>query len=280
MQKEQENNVTEAPSNFNHLEKMEIGELLKNINKEDGTVHLAVKKTIPQIEKLVKKLVKRMKKGGRLFYIGAGTSGRLGILDASEIPPTYGMPYGKVIGLIAGGDEAIRKAIESAEDDYEQAWKDLQKFDINELDTLVGIAASGTTPYVIGGLHDARINGILTACITCNPDAPVSKEADIAIEAIVGPEFVTGSTRMKAGTAQKMVLNMISTTTMIKLGHVKGNKMVDMQLTNKKLVKRGSKMIQDELGISSKEAKSLLLTHGSVREAVDFYKKNNNMSIV
>ncbi len=280
MQKEQGNNVTEAPSNFNHLEKMEIGELLKNINKEDGTVHLAVKKTIPQIEKLVKKLVKRMKKGGRLFYIGAGTSGRLGILDASEIPPTYGMPHGKVIGLIAGGDEAIRKAIESAEDDYEQAWKDLQKFDINELDTLVGIAASGTTPYVIGGLHDARINGILTACITCNPDAPVSKEADIAIEAIVGPEFVTGSTRMKAGTAQKMVLNMISTTTMIKLGHVKGNKMVDMQLTNKKLVKRGTKMIQDELGISSKEAKSLLLTHGSVREAVNFYKKNNNMSIV
>jgi N-acetylmuramic acid 6-phosphate etherase len=280
MQKEQRNNVTEAPSNFNHLEKMEIGELLKNINKEDGTVHLAVKKTIPQIEKLVKKLVKRMKKGGRLFYIGAGTSGRLGILDASEIPPTYGMPYGKVIGLIAGGDEAIRKAIESAEDDYEQAWKDLQKFHINELDTLVGIAASGTTPYVIGGLHDARANGILPACITCNPDAPVSKEADIAIEAIVGPEFVTGSTRMKAGTAQKMVLNMISTTTMIKLGHVKGNKMVDMQLTNKKLVKRGTKMIQDELDISSKEAKSLLLTHGSVRAAVDFYKRNNNMSVV
>jgi N-acetylmuramic acid 6-phosphate etherase len=280
MLKEQGNNVTEAPSNFNHLEKMEVGELLKNINKEDGTVHLAVKNAIPQIEKLVKKLVKRMKKGGRLFYIGAGTSGRLGILDASEIPPTYGMPYGKVIGLIAGGDEAIRKAVESAEDDLEQAWKDLQKYNINELDTLVGIAASGNTPYVIGGLHDARENGILTACITCNPDAPVSKEADIAIEAIVGPEFVTGSTRMKAGTAQKMVLNMISTTTMIKLGHVKGNKMVDMQLTNKKLVKRGTKMIQEELGISSKEAKSLLLTYGSVREAVNFYKKNNNMSIV
>lgn len=277
MQKESVSNITESPSNFNHLEKMNVGELLKNINKEDGTVHLAVKKTIPQIKKLVKKLVKRMEKGGRLFYIGAGTSGRLGILDASEIPPTYGMPYGKVIGLIAGGDEAIRKAIESAEDDYEQAWKDLQKFNINELDTLVGIAASGTTPYVIGGLRDARKNGILTACITCNPDAPVSKEADIAIEPIVGPEFVTGSTRMKAGTAQKMVLNMISTTTMIKLGHVKGNKMVDMQLTNKKLVKRGTKMIQDELGISSKEAKSLLLTHGSVRGAVDFYKRNNNM---
>ncbi len=277
MQKEQKNNVTEAPSNFNHLEKMEIEELLRNINKEDGTVHIAVQKTIPQIEKLVKKIVKRMKKGGRLFYIGAGTSGRLGILDASEIPPTYGMPYGKVIGLIAGGDEAIRKAVESAEDDFEQAWKDLKEYDINELDTLVGIAASGTTPYVIGGLRDARENGILTACITCNPDAPVSKEADIAIEAIVGPEFVTGSTRMKAGTAQKMVLNMISTTTMIKLGHVKGNKMVDMQLTNKKLVKRGTKMIQDELGISSKEAKSLLLKHGSVRDAVDFYRKNTSI---
>lgn len=277
MQKEQKNNVTESPSNFNHLEKMEVAELLKNINKEDGTVHKAVEKTIPQIEKLVKKLVKRMKKGGRLFYIGAGTSGRLGILDASEIPPTYGMPYGKVIGLIAGGDEAIRKAIESAEDDFEQAWKDLRQYDINELDTLVGIAASGTTPYVIGGLRDARNNGVLTACITCNPNAPVSKEAEIAIEAIVGPEFVTGSTRMKAGTAQKMVLNMISTTAMIKLGHVKGNKMVDMQLTNKKLVKRGTKMIQEELDISSKDAKSLLLKYGSVRAAVDFYKKKNLM---
>jgi len=267
--------ITEAPSKFDHLEKMDIKELLININKEDATVHKAVKKTIPQIEKLVKKLVKRMKKGGRLFYIGAGTSGRLGILDASEIPPTYGMPYGKVIGLIAGGDKAIRKAIESAEDDYEQAWKDLQEYNINELDTLVGIAASGTTPYVIGGLRDARANGILTACITCNPGAPVSKEADIAIEAIVGPEFVTGSTRMKAGTAQKMVLNMISTTAMIKLGHVKGNKMVDMQLTNKKLVKRGTKMIQEELGIEAKEAKLLLLKHGSVRAAIEFYRNKN-----
>jgi len=269
--------ITEAPSKFDHLEKMDIKELLININKEDATVHKAVKKTIPQIEKLVKKLVKRMKKGGRLFYIGAGTSGRLGILDASEIPPTYGMPYGKVIGLIAGGDKAIRKAIESAEDDYEQAWKDLQEYNINELDTLVGIAASGTTPYVIGGLRDARANGILTACITCNPGAPVSKEADIAIEAIVGPEFVTGSTRMKAGTAQKMVLNMISTTAMIKLGHVKGNKMVDMQLTNKKLVKRGTKMIQEELGIEAKEAKSLLLKHGSVRAAIEFYRNKNKI---
>ena len=274
MLKESNLNITEATSGYNHLDKMEIKDLLLNINKEDGTVHKAVKKTIPQIEKLVKKLSKRMKKGGRLFYIGAGTSGRLGILDASEIPPTYGMPYDKVIGLIAGGDEAIRKAIESAEDDYEQAWKDLKEYDINEMDTLVGIAASGTTPYVIGGLRDARSNGILTACITCNPNSPVSKEAEIAIEAVVGPEFVTGSTRMKAGTAQKMVLNMITTTTMIKLGHVKGNKMVDMQLTNKKLVKRGTKMIQEELDISSKEAKALLLEHGSVRAAVDFYKKN------
>ncbi len=275
MQKIEKQNITEAPSGYNNLEKMEVRELLENINKEDATVYLAVKKAIPQIEKLVKKLTKRMKKGGRLFYIGAGTSGRLGILDASEIPPTYGMPYGKVIGLIAGGDEAIRKAIESAEDDYEQAWKDLKEYDINEKDTLVGIAASGTTPYVIGGLREARKHGILTACITCNPDAPVSKEADIPIEVIVGPEFVTGSTRMKAGTAQKMVLNMISTTAMIKLGHVKGNKMVDMQLTNKKLVKRGTKMIQEELGIPSKEAKALLLEHGSVRAAVDFYHNKN-----
>ena len=214
-----------------------------------------------------------MENGGRLFYLGSGTSGRLGILDASEIPPTYGMPYGKVIGLIAGGDSAIRKAVESAEDDFEQAWKDLKKYNINEKDTVVGIAASGKTPYVIGAVKTAKQNGILTACITCNPDSPLSKEVDIPIEAIVGPEFVTGSTRMKAGTAQKMVLNMLTTSTMIKLGRVKGNKMVDMQLTNKKLVIRGTKMIQEDLDISEIEAKELLLLHGSVRKAVYFYKK-------
>ncbi len=270
---ESKNNVTEATSRFDRLEEMPIKELLKNINAEDSTIHFAVKKTIPVIEKLVKKLVKRMEKGGRLFYLGSGTSGRLGILDASEIPPTFGMPYGKVIGLIAGGDSAIRKAIESAEDDFEQAWKDLEEFEINDNDTVIGIAASGKTPYVIGGVKTAKENGILTACVTCNPDSPLSEEVEIPIEAVVGPEFVTGSTRMKAGTAQKMVLNMITTSTMIKLGRVKGNKMVDMQLTNKKLVKRGTKMIQEELNIPENEAKELLLTHGSVRKAVYFYKK-------
>ncbi|MEN8121883.1 MAG: N-acetylmuramic acid 6-phosphate etherase [Bacteroidota bacterium] len=270
---ESKNNVTEATSRFDNLEEMQVKDLLKNINAEDSTIHCAVKKTIPVIEKFVKKLVKRMKKGGRLFYLGAGTSGRLGILDASEIPPTYGMPYNKVIGLIAGGDSAIRKAVESAEDDFEKAWEEMEEFDINENDTVVGIAASGKTPYVIGGVRTAKSKGILTACVTCNQDSPLSKEVDFPIEAIVGPEFVTGSTRMKAGTAQKLVLNMITTTTMIKLGRVKGNKMVDMQLTNKKLVKRGTKMIQEELNISEKEAKDLLITHGSVRNAVLAYKK-------
>ena len=267
-------NVTESSSKFDHLEEMSVKELLESINKEDSTIHEAVRKTIPHIEKLVGKLVKRMKKGGRLFYLGSGTSGRLGILDASEIPPTYGMPYGKVIGLIAGGDSAIRKAIESAEDDFEQGWRDLEKFNINENDTVVGIAASGKTPYVIGAVKTAKQKGILTACVTCNPDSPLSKEIDIPIEAVVGPEFVTGSTRMKAGTAQKMVLNMITTSAMIKLGRVKGNKMVDMQLTNKKLVKRGTKMIQEELNIPEKEAKKLLLTHGSVRSAVDAFNRS------
>jgi len=267
------NNITESASKFDHLEAMSVKDLLININKEDSTIHTAVEKTIPVIEELVKKLVKRMEKNGRLFYLGSGTSGRLGILDASEIPPTYGMLYGKVIGLIAGGDSAIRKAVESAEDDFEQAWKDLEEYNINKKDTVIGIAASGKTPYVIGAVKTARKNGILTACITCNPDSPLSKEVDIPIEAVVGPEFVTGSTRMKAGTAQKMVLNMITTSTMIKLGRVRGNKMVDMQLTNKKLVKRGTKMIQEELDISEKEAKKLLLEHGSVRKAVYFYKK-------
>jgi len=265
--------VTESPSLYNDLDKMTIREILEGINHEDRKVHLAVKKAIPKIEHFVELLVQRMRAGGRLFYLGAGTSGRLGIIDASEVPPTYGMPDGVVIGLIAGGDKAIRKAVESAEDNINGGWKDLQKFQINSNDTVVGIAASGETPYVIGGLRDARKNGLLTASITCNPDSPVSKEADIAIEVITGPEFVTGSTRMKAGTAQKMVLNMITTSLMIKLGHIKGNRMVDMQLTNEKLIERGTRMITDELGIPSDEARRLLLQHGSVREVLNNYKK-------
>lgn len=262
--------ITEASSLYNNLEKMSVGEILSGINNEDAKVHLAVKNEIPKIELLVEQLVDRVKSGGRLFYLGAGTSGRLGILDASEVPPTYGMPEGVVVGLIAGGDTAIRKAVESAEDNVNGGWEDLQKFNINSKDTVVGIAASGGTPYVIGGVKDARENGLLTACITCNPDSEIAKVVDIAIEPIVGPEFVTGSTRMKAGTAQKLVLNMITTTLMIKLGRIKGNKMVDMQLTNKKLVDRGSKMIMEEAGIDYEEAKRLLLTHGSVRAVLDY----------
>lgn len=264
--------ITEASSLYNDLEKMSVGEILNGINNEDAKVHLAVQKEIPKIEQLVEQLTERVKSGGRLFYLGAGTSGRLGILDASEVPPTYGMPEGVVVGLIAGGDTAIRKAVESAEDDINGGWNDLKNFDINEKDTIVGIAASGGTPYVIGGIKDARKNGLLTACITCNPNSEIAKAAEIAIEPVVGPEFVTGSTRMKAGTAQKMVLNMITTTLMIKLGRIKGNKMVDMQLTNKKLVDRGSKMIMEETGIGYDEAKRLLLLHGSVRAVLDHLK--------
>ena len=265
--------ITETASNYNALEKMEIRDLLENINKEDQQVPLAISKVIPEIEKLVNHLVKNFKKGGRLFYIGAGTSGRLGVLDASEIPPTFGMEAGKVIGLIAGGDTALRTAVENAEDNFHQAWKDLEKYNPTELDTLVGIAASGTTRYVIGGLKDAQKQGLLTGGITNNPGSPLAKTADIAIELNVGPEFVTGSTRMKSGTSQKLVLNMISTTLMIKLGRVKGNKMVDMQLSNKKLVNRGTQMIIDELGIDGVEAQKLLLEFGSVRAAVSNYKK-------
>ncbi len=264
--------ITEASSLYNDLERMSIGEILNDINNEDAKVHLAVRKEIPKIEQLVEQLAERVKSGGRLFYLGAGTSGRLGILDASEVPPTYGMPEGVVVGLIAGGDTAIRKAIESAEDDINGGWNDLKKFNINEKDTVVGIAASGGTPYVIGGIKDARKNGLLTACITCNPNSEIAKAAEIAIEPVVGPEFVTGSTRMKAGTAQKMVLNMITTTLMIKLGRIKGNKMIDMQLTNKKLVDRGSKMIMEETGIEYEKAKRLLLLHGSVRAVFDHLK--------
>ncbi|MBK5277337.1 MAG: N-acetylmuramic acid 6-phosphate etherase [Bacteroidia bacterium] len=264
--------TTESSSHYNHLEKMSIHDLLVNINREDNTVALAVEKVIPKIEILVSVIVERMERGGRLFYIGAGTSGRLGILDASEVPPTYGMPQGKVIGLIAGGDKAIRKAVENAEDDASQAWKDLEEQMINQNDVLVGIAASGRTPYVVGGVKQARTQGIITGCITCNEGSELAKNVDFPIEVVVGPEFVTGSTRMKSGTAQKLVLNMISTTTMIKLGKVRGNKMVDMQLSNEKLVNRGVKMIMEELQVSEVEAHKLLKQFGSVRKAVDSKK--------
>lgn len=267
-------NTTESPSHYDHLENMSVGELLTNINREDQTVAAAIARVIPAIESLVEEVVLKMSGGGRLFYIGAGTSGRLGILDASEIPPTYGMPHGKVIGLIAGGDAAIRKAVEHAEDDPEQAWKDLETFSINQQDVLIGIAASGRTPYVIGGLKKAREAGITTACITCNSGSAVAAHADFPVEVVVGPEFVTGSTRMKAGTAQKLVLNMISTTAMIKLGRVKGNKMVDMQLTNNKLIDRGTRMIMDELGVDIAEAEELLKQYGSVRNAVESRRSN------
>ena len=266
--------TTESASHYDDLEKMSVRDLLANINREDQSVPLAIEKVLPPIETLVKIIVEKMKAGGRLFYIGAGTSGRLGILDASEIPPTYGMPQGRVIGLIAGGDKAIRVAVENAEDDAEQAWKDLMVHHINKQDVLIGIAASGRTPYVIGGLKAARENGIITGSITCNAGSEVARNADHPIEVIVGPEFVTGSTRMKAGTAQKLVLNMISTTTMIRLGRVKGNKMVDMQLTNKKLVNRGTRMIMDELSVTESEAERLLLEFGSVRKAVESRKRN------
>ena len=242
--------------------------MLVNINREDKNVALSVEKVIPAIEGLVKVIVEKMKSGGRLFYIGAGTSGRLGIVDASEIPPTYGLPQGRVIGLMAGGDQAIRQSVEHAEDDPAQAWKDLMKFLISSGDVLIGIAASGRTPYVIGGVKDARLHGIATGCITCNLGSDLAASVDHPIEVVVGPEFVTGSTRMKAGTAQKLVLNMISTATMVQLGRVKGNKMVDMQLTNRKLVNRGTRMIMEELKVSEAEAEGLLREFGSVRKAL------------
>ncbi|MDE5420392.1 N-acetylmuramic acid 6-phosphate etherase [Labilibaculum sp. DW002] len=266
------NRITESPSNFSNLEKMSVTELLTGINQEDGQVHLAVNRSIPKIENFVSLLIDRIKAGGRLFYLGAGTSGRLGVLDASELPPTFGVPGNIVIGLIAGGEKALRNAVESAEDDWDKAWEEIQEHGFNQNDSVLGIAASGTTPYVIGGVKKARENGLLTACITCNPEAPVSKETEIVIEAIVGPEFVTGSTRLKAGTAQKMILNMITTSLMIKLGRVKGNKMVNMQLTNKKLVERGTQMIMDELNLDKETSKHLLLKHGSVKKAIEAYK--------
>jgi N-acetylmuramic acid 6-phosphate etherase len=266
--------ITESSSNFEDLDKMTVKELLTNINHEDSKVHLAVRKAIPQIEKLISKIVLRMKKGGRIFYLGAGTSGRLGVLDASEVPPTFGVPDTMVIGLIAGGEVALRKAVESAEDDPNKAWKELEIFNINTKDTVIGVAASGTTPYVIGGVIKARENGILTGCITCNPISKLVEVTEIPIVVVVGPEFVTGSTRLKAGTAQKMILNMITTTVMIKLGRVKGNKMVNMQLTNKKLIERGTRMIVEELKIQNEAAKILLIQHGSVKKALEFYHEN------
>jgi N-acetylmuramic acid 6-phosphate etherase len=261
--------TTEADSNYSDLDKMSVKELLHGMNSEDKTVPLAVEKAIPAIATVVNVIVQKMSQGGRLFYIGAGTSGRLGILDASECPPTYGVPFDLVVGIIAGGDQAIRKAVENAEDNNEQAWKDLEFFNISDKDVLIGIAASGTTPYVIGGLKKANENGLETACIVCNAGSPVAAEAKHPIEVVVGPEFVTGSTRMKSGTAQKLVLNMISTSTMIRLGKVKGNKMVDMRLSNVKLVGRALNMVMEATGLDSGTAEKLLERYGSVREAIE-----------
>lgn len=259
---------TEKESLYNNLENKPTLEILKDINREDALVARAVEACIPEINDLVIQIVERMSKGGRLFYTGAGTSGRLGIVDSSECPPTFGVPQGLVIGIMAGGDSAIRQAVEFAEDDENQGWQDLQEHEINDSDTVIGIAASGTTPYVIGALNHARKVGILTGCITCNPGSPIGREAEFPVEVAVGPEYVTGSTRMKSGTAQKLVLNMISTAVMIKLGRVKGNKMVDMQLSNNKLVDRGTRMIMQELNMDYDTAHGLLLKYGSVRNAV------------
>jgi N-acetylmuramic acid 6-phosphate etherase len=263
---------TESESKYAHLEQMSSEELLVNINREDQTVALAIEQSIPIIAKLTDRIAERMKTGGRLFYIGAGTSGRLGVVDASECPPTYGIEFDRVIGIIAGGDSAIRKAVEFAEDDLNQAWQDLLAWNIVSNDTVIGIAASGTTPYVIGGVSDARKLGCLTACITCNAGSPLAAVVDFPIEVVTGPEFVTGSTRMKAGTAQKLVLNMLSTSVMIRLGRVKGNQMVDMQLSNNKLVERGTRMLMKALEIDRELASKLLAEHGGVRKAIDAYQ--------
>jgi N-acetylmuramic acid 6-phosphate etherase len=264
--------TTEKDSNYSNLDKMSVMEILQSINKEDQTVPFAVAQALPQIEALVTATAAKMKEGGRLFYIGAGTSGRLGVVDASECPPTFGVPFDWVVGIIAGGDGAIRKAVEFAEDDAEQAWEDLAEFQINDKDVLVGITASGTTPYVIGGLRKANQYNITTGCIVCNSGSPVAAEAKYPVEVVTGPEFLTGSTRMKAGTAQKLVLNMLSTGVMIQLGRVKGNKMVDMQLSNNKLVDRGIRMLMTETGLDEQTAADLLKKYGSVRKAVENYK--------
>lgn len=261
--------TTEKDSHYNHLESMTVAEILNNINNEDKTVPLAVERAIPQIERLVQVVTDRMRDGGRLFYIGAGTSGRLGVVDASECPPTFGVPFNRVIGIIAGGDTAIRKAVEFAEDNTDQAWHDMLAYAINKKDVVVGIAASGTTPYVIGGLKAAANHGLVTGCIVCNEGSPVAAAAQYPVEVVVGPEFLTGSTRMKSGTAQKLVLNMLTTSVMIQLGHVKGNKMVDMQLSNHKLYDRAVNMIMSETGLDQQQAKALLDEHGNVRKAIN-----------
>lgn len=264
--------ITEKDSHYDALEQKSVEELLSGIHQEDQKAVAAVGKVLPQIERLIQKVVEQVQNEGRLFYIGAGTSGRLGVLDASECPPTFGTPAEKVIGLIAGGDYALRNSIENAEDDSHQAWKDLSEHKINPKDFIVGIAASGTTPYVIGGLKDCQQNGIPTACITCNENTPLAAVSDYPIEVVVGPEFLTGSSRMKAGTAQKLILNMITTATMIQLGHVKGNKMVDMKLSNDKLVGRAERMVMDELQVSLATAQALLQQHKNVRGAIDAHK--------
>ncbi len=268
---------TESPSNYDHLETKSVIELITAINKEDQSIALIVQKSLPQIEQLISAALPNMKAGGRLFYIGAGTSGRLGVLDASEIPPTYGVSHGIVIGIIAGGDLAIRKAVEFAEDDTRQAWKDLSKHDINEQDFLIGIAASGETPYVLGGIRDAKEKGIATGCIVCNLGSTIAKEANFPIELQTGPEFVTGSTRMKAGTAQKLALNMISTSLMIQLGKVKGNKMIEMQLSNNKLWNRAVIMLTQELSISNKEALALIKKHRSIKKAIKAFQSKDTI---
>ena len=265
--------ITEQPSHFDNLDQMSVGELLRHINQEDALLAEVVRGAIPQIQALVEAIEPRMKQGGRLFYVGAGTSGRLGVLDASELPPTFGVPENWVIGLIAGGDRALRHAVEKAEDFPEKGWKDLQAFSPTSNDSVLGIAASGTTPYVIGAVREARKNGLLTGCITSNPNTPLAAASEYPIETIVGPEFVTGSSRMKSGTAQKMVLNMISTSLMIRMGRVKGNRMVKMQLTNAKLVDRGTRMIQESLGLSYEEAQERLLETGSVDKVLKSEKR-------
>jgi len=265
--------TTESSSRHHQLEQKSISELLVGMNEEDRSVPEAVAASLPQIENLIAEIVSKMKQGGRLFYMGAGTSGRLGIVDASECPPTFGVDFGRVIGIIAGGDGAIRKAVEFAEDDEEQGWKDLQTFNINKNDVVVGIAASGRTPYVIGALKKCNEEGISTGCVVCNAGSAVAAVSKYPVEVVVGPEFVTGSTRLKSGTAQKLVLNMLTTCTFIQLGHVKGNKMVDMQLSNYKLVDRGTRMVMEETGLNEEDAKALLLKEGSVRFAVDSLKK-------
>lgn len=264
-----ESRVTEQASLYDDLQHMSVHDLLIGINSEDAKVHEAVAETISVMEALVERIVERMKCGGRMFYIGAGTSGRLAVTDASELPPTYGVPFDMVIGLIAGGDGALRRAVEHAEDDMSGAWRDMLPYDPDSGDVLIGVAASGTTPYVVGGLREARAHGLLTAAITCNPSSPVAAEAEYALEAVVGPEFVTGSTRMKAGTAQKLILNMLSTAVMIRLGCVEGNKMINMQLTNDKLVARGVRMIVEKIGVDDAAARALLEKYGSVKKVLD-----------